>query len=163
MLSDPTDGVVSRLDASSRESSSDTGQTSISAGTPKIRIPRLRTAAPVIAHRQRTSRACAPCHQRKTKCDGQKPQCKQCRQLAIPCIYMGSKREQQKWALESVQAKVQSYESLLERIITASSEDPSKFKLIEELITVCMSVCQVYGGSLLFGAWGYAHTRPETL
>lgn len=76
---------------------------------------------------------------------------------------MGSKREQQKWALESVQAKVQSYESLLERIITASSEDPSKFKLIEELITVCMSVCQVYGGSLLFGAWGYAHTRPETL
>ncbi|KAE8419679.1 Zn(II)2Cys6 transcription factor [Aspergillus pseudocaelatus] len=135
MLSDPTDGALSRMGASSRESSSDTGQTLTSAGNPKIRIERLKTAAPVTAHRQRTSRACAPCHQRKTKCDGQKPQCKQCRQLAIPCIYMGSKRERQKWALESVQAKIQSYESLLQRIIIDSSEDPSKFKLIEELIT----------------------------
>ncbi|GMG27108.1 unnamed protein product [Aspergillus oryzae var. brunneus] len=134
MLNDPTDGALSRLGASGVEPSSDQVQTS-STGNPKIRIPRLGTA-PVSAHRQRTSRACAPCHQRKTKCDGQKPQCKQCRQLGIPCTYVGSKREQQKWALESVQAKIQSYESLLQRIITDSSEDPSKFKLIEELITV---------------------------
>ncbi|OOO05166.1 Zn(2)-C6 fungal-type DNA-binding domain [Aspergillus oryzae] len=133
MLNDPTDGALSRLGASGVEPSSDQVQTS-STGNPKIRIPRLGTA-PVSAHRQRTSRACAPCHQRKTKCDGQKPQCKQCRQLGIPCTYVGSKREQQKWALESVQAKIQSYESLLQRIITDSSEDPSKFKLIEELIT----------------------------
>ncbi|KAE8340670.1 hypothetical protein BDV24DRAFT_151794 [Aspergillus arachidicola] len=133
MLSDPTDGALSRVGASSVEPSSDQVQTS-SAGNPKIQIPRLGTA-PVTAHRQRTSRACAPCHQRKTKCDGQKPRCKQCRQLGLPCTYVGSKREQQRWALESVQAKVQSYESLLQRIIMDSSEDPSKFKLIEELIT----------------------------
>lgn len=158
MLSDPTDGALSRLGASGVESSSDQVQTS-SAGNPKIRIPRLG-AAPVSAHRQRTSRACAPCHQRKTKCDGQKPQCKQCRQLDIPCTYVGSKREQQKWALESVQAKIQSYESLLQRIITDSSEDPSKFKLIEELITVRMSVGQVYGQVLDVG--NYINTRPAT-
>ena len=140
MLSDPTDGAVSRLGAPSTEPSSDVIQPS-SMGNPKIRIPRLRTA-PVTTHRPRISRACAPCHQRKTKCDGQKPQCKQCRQLAIPCTYVGSKRERQKCALASVQARVQSYESLLQQIITESSEDPSKFKLIEELITVWMSVGQ---------------------
>ncbi|OGM39685.1 C6 transcription factor [Aspergillus bombycis] len=133
MLSDPTDGGLSNLGASSTEPSSDAIQTSRVVNS-KIRIPRLGTA-PVAAHRQRTGRACALCHQRKTKCDGQKPQCKQCRQLGFPCTYVGSKRERQKWALESVQAKIQSYESLLQRIITESSEDPSKFKLIEELIT----------------------------
>ncbi|KAE8375706.1 hypothetical protein BDV26DRAFT_267300, partial [Aspergillus bertholletiae] len=132
MLSDIPDDALSRLGASSTELSSDALQRS-SSGNPKIRIPRLGTA-PVSVHRQRTSRACAPCHQRKTKCDGQKPQCNQCCRLAIPCTYVGSKRERQKWALESVQAKIQSYESLLQRIITDSSEDPEKFKLVEELI-----------------------------
>ncbi|KAF7587869.1 hypothetical protein BBP40_006638 [Aspergillus hancockii] len=115
------------------ESSSDAAQTS-AVGKPKLPIPRLGTAAPIRAHRQRTSRACAPCHQRKTKCGGEKLQCKQCHDLDIPCSYPGSKRDREKWALQSAQAKVQSYESLLEKIFTASKGDPLKAKILEDLL-----------------------------
>ncbi|KAB8229840.1 putative C6 transcription factor [Aspergillus alliaceus] len=131
MLSDSTDGAITPLGASTERSSGSSQISSV--GIPKVRIPRLGTAS-IRTVRQRTSRACAACRDKKTKCDGQKPECSQCRQLRIPCSYVGSKRERQRGALESVQAKIQSYESLLQRIIVESSEDPSKSKLIEELI-----------------------------
>ncbi|KAE8154431.1 Zn(II)2Cys6 transcription factor [Aspergillus avenaceus] len=101
---------------------------------PKLPIPRLWTP-PVTSQRQRTSRACVACHQRKTKCDGRKPQCKQCRQLGFSCSYVGSKRERERSELQSVKAKIKSYEDLLQKIVTESSDDPYKIKLIEDLIS----------------------------
>ncbi|PYH97100.1 Zn(II)2Cys6 transcription factor [Aspergillus ellipticus CBS 707.79] len=87
----------------------------------KIAIPRLAATAVVQANQQRTPRACVTCRTRKTKCDGHKPVCQQCRRLNFVCSYAGSKRERQQWELESARAKISSYESLLRDVLTESS------------------------------------------
>ncbi|PYI08808.1 C6 transcription factor [Aspergillus sclerotiicarbonarius CBS 121057] len=83
----------------------------------KIAIPRL--AAPSVkANQQRTARACVACRARKTKCDGRKPVCWQCRRLELE--------------LESVRTKAASYESLLRDILAESSRQGASS--IEDLI-----------------------------
>ena len=66
----------------------------------KIAIPRLRresdnvSTAPVIysVDKHRVSHACEPCRHRKTKCSGERPQCKHCQDFRIPCVYADGKR-----------------------------------------------------------------------
>ncbi|EAW12131.1 putative C6 transcription factor [Aspergillus clavatus NRRL 1] len=94
----------------------------------KLPIPRL-SSTPISRHR--TSRACVPCRERKIKCDGAKPTCKQCHQLKITCAYAGSKRERQQLELETTKAKVNVYESLLRKIYEKSREE--RLTSIEEV------------------------------
>ncbi|RAL06100.1 putative C6 transcription factor [Aspergillus ibericus CBS 121593] len=106
--------------SASDDLSSQPGADLVPAGNLKIAIPRL--AAPSVkANQQRTARACVACRARKTKCDGRKPVCRQCRRLELVCNYAGSKRERQQLELESVRTKVASYESLLRDIVAESS------------------------------------------
>jgi hypothetical protein len=56
--------------------------------------------------------------------------------MGLACSYIASKRERERWALQSIQEKLQSYESLLEKIFTESSADPLKAKILEDLIHV---------------------------
>lgn len=58
----------------------------------KVPIPRQRaTTAP--RHSRRVARACQSCRQRKTKCSGDTPVCRQCKELRIQCDYPVSWRE----------------------------------------------------------------------
>ncbi|KAH1610372.1 hypothetical protein KXX44_001970 [Aspergillus fumigatus] len=87
---------------------------------PKLPIPRSGSTP---TSRQRTPRACELCRERKTKCDGAKPICKQCRLLKTACTYSGSKRERQQLAIECARAKVKVYESVLRQIYEESREN----------------------------------------
>lgn len=99
----------------------------------KIAIPRLAPPS-VKANQQRTPRACVACRARKTKCDGRKPVCRQCRRLDLVCNYAGSKRERQQLELESVRNKVVAYESLLSDIITDTQQTGASS--IEDILNV---------------------------
>lgn len=57
-----------------------------STGPAKVAIPRSRSG---IAPRygRRVPRACESCRSRKTKCSGDTPVCRQCRELRISCQY----------------------------------------------------------------------------
>lgn len=52
----------------------------------KVAIPRHRAGiAP--RYNRRVPRACESCRQRKTKCSGDTPVCRQCRELRVTCNY----------------------------------------------------------------------------
>ena len=64
----------------------------------KVAIPRQsrRAAAP---YGRRVPRACKSCRQRKTKCSGDSPVCRQCSELGVTCHYPDSWKEKaQKYA-----------------------------------------------------------------
>ena len=66
----------------------------------KIAIPRLRRDSDSIStavsaypsDKHRVSHACEPCRHRKTKCSGERPQCKHCQDFRLPCVYADGKR-----------------------------------------------------------------------
>lgn len=61
----------------------------------KVAIPRQRVAA-APRYNRRVPRACASCRQRKTKCSGDTPVCRQCRELRATCSYPDGWRERTK-------------------------------------------------------------------
>jgi hypothetical protein len=61
----------------------------------KVAIPRQRSGiAP--RYNRRVPRACESCRQRKTKCSGDTPVCRQCRELRATCNYPQGWRERTK-------------------------------------------------------------------
>lgn len=66
-----------------------------------IPIPRISwTAASgptlgnaTVARSSRVNQACEPCRQRKSKCDGERPVCKQCHALNMECYYKDGKKD----------------------------------------------------------------------
>jgi hypothetical protein len=61
----------------------------------KVAIPRQRsTVAP--RYSRRVPRACETCRARKTKCSGDTPICRQCKELRVTCRYPVSWREKTK-------------------------------------------------------------------
>jgi hypothetical protein len=61
----------------------------------KVAIPRQRSnAAP--RYSRRVPRACETCRARKTKCSGDTPICRQCKELRVTCRYPVSWRERTK-------------------------------------------------------------------
>jgi hypothetical protein len=61
----------------------------------KVAIPRQRAGiAP--RYNRRVPRACESCRQRKTKCSGDTPVCRQCRELRATCKYPQGWREKTK-------------------------------------------------------------------
>lgn len=52
-----------------------------------IPISRASGSAYDRPERARTSHACEPCRERKTKCDGERPSCRRCLHTGTPCHY----------------------------------------------------------------------------
>lgn len=46
-----------------------------------------------VARLSRVNQACEPCRQRKSKCDGERPVCKQCHALNLVCYYKDGKKD----------------------------------------------------------------------
>ncbi|KAJ5667001.1 C6 transcription factor [Penicillium longicatenatum] len=67
-------------------------------GKAKIAIPRQRSiVAPKLG--RRVPRACESCRIRKTKCSGDAPSCRQCRELRVVCLYpLGMREKLKRWA-----------------------------------------------------------------
>lgn len=78
----------------------------------KVAIPRL-SAPSSTRGRRRSARACEPCRQRKTKCDGIRPACGQCVYHNNRCTYEDVKRVRDQKMLELLSQRVERYESLL--------------------------------------------------
>ncbi|KAJ5601458.1 hypothetical protein N7510_010992 [Penicillium lagena] len=77
----------------------------------KVAIPRQRSAAP--RFNRRVPRACESCRQRKTKCSGDTPICRQCRELRVTCQYPVGWKERTKKQVEKLSEKATDYENLL--------------------------------------------------
>lgn len=65
------------------------------AKNPKVGIPRQPLGA-TQRYNRRVPRACESCRQRKTKCSGDTPNCRQCRELRATCHYPEGWREKNK-------------------------------------------------------------------
>ncbi|KAJ5982088.1 hypothetical protein N7451_012188 [Penicillium sp. IBT 35674x] len=88
----------------------------------KLPIPRLQRERRESGGR-RTSRACNPCRERKTKCDGNKPICSQCRGLGVTsCFYPESLVNRLREELKSVRAENENYLNLLQDLKNESEE-----------------------------------------
>ncbi|KAJ5211775.1 uncharacterized protein N7498_003421 [Penicillium cinerascens] len=78
----------------------------------KVAIPRQRSGiAP--RYNRRVPRACESCRQRKTKCSGDTPVCRQCRELRVTCHYPVGWKERTKKQVEKLSDKAQDYENML--------------------------------------------------
>jgi hypothetical protein len=108
--------------------------------SPAAQLPIPRLGSTPIG-RQRTSRACQPCRERKTKCDGSKPICTQCGRSNIACTYSTSKRERQQLEIECAQVKIKVYESLLRQIYDESRKEGRT--CIEETFHVSLSIAHI--------------------
>lgn len=94
----------------------------------KVAIPRSRSGiAP--KYSRRVPRACESCRQRKTKCSGDTPVCRQCRELRVSCHYPVGWREKTKKQVENLSDKAQEYENLLKELggmVSTSAADRIK-------------------------------------
>ncbi|RHZ67268.1 hypothetical protein CDV55_102357 [Aspergillus turcosus] len=101
----------------SATSTSSPGRDGPGTGVAKVAIPR---AAPYSIHsqRRRSARACEPCRQRKIKCDGNKPVCRQCHEHHVTCSYLDVKRVRDQKQLGVLSHRVKEYESLLRDLET---------------------------------------------
>ncbi|KAL4888163.1 hypothetical protein BDV59DRAFT_189219 [Aspergillus ambiguus] len=118
----PTLPLIPPTSAPVASSSSSSSSPSERIKTTKVAIPRLDKSKDKI-HRQRTLRACVPCRDRKSKCDGHMPVCRQCGVTGIQCTWTWSKRERKEWELESARSKINAYEALLGEILAKSRAD----------------------------------------
>ncbi|KAH8698520.1 hypothetical protein BGW36DRAFT_272033, partial [Talaromyces proteolyticus] len=77
----------------------------------KVPIPRFtqRYGSQTSYEKKRVSRACEPCRERKRKCNGERPNCRQCGQSKLACQYSDSKRVRDKALL----TRAARYERLL--------------------------------------------------
>lgn len=98
----------------------------------KIAIPRLQQQKHG-SSKQRTGRACDPCRQRKSKCDGQKPFCSCCLAQGLNnCTYSDTKHAKHRKNLELAQRKIEGYEELL-RDISQELERPTASRVARTL------------------------------
>ncbi|KIW28595.1 uncharacterized protein PV07_08247 [Cladophialophora immunda] len=83
--------------------------------------------------RARTSHACEPCRERKTKCDGSRPSCRRCLHTGTTCYYGYGKGWRKRKTAEDLTAtsrRLARYESLLNEILPMVSSEVRA--LIEE-------------------------------
>ena len=85
---------------------------------PKVAIPRAAGSSGISSrsHRRRSPRACEPCRQRKIKCEGTWPACRQCVESHITCLYQDVKRVREQKELGVLGRKVERYEGLLREL-----------------------------------------------
>lgn len=77
----------------------------------KIAIARQSRTAQ--RYNRRVPRACESCRQRKTKCSGETPDCRQCRELSATCVYPVGWKEKCNRQVGLLFEKVQDYENML--------------------------------------------------
>ncbi|KAJ5964763.1 uncharacterized protein N7479_004639 [Penicillium vulpinum] len=97
----------------------------------KVAIPRQRSIV-VPTSNKRVSRACESCHQRKIKCNGQTPTCRQCEETKATCTYPLKSREKTTQQIGSLHERVQDYETLLKEI--ENQVDGQAAKRIKDLL-----------------------------
>ncbi|PYI05676.1 hypothetical protein BO78DRAFT_397985 [Aspergillus sclerotiicarbonarius CBS 121057] len=93
--------------------SSSSSSREVSGPAAKVAIPRT-TSASSQSQRRRSARACEPCRQRKIKCDGNKPICRQCIDHNVSCFFVDVKRVRDQKQLGFLGKKVEHYEQLLQ-------------------------------------------------
>lgn len=104
-----------------QSTASDSPGSAYRSASSKVAIPRLFPEDPAsleakareAAKVDRTNHACEPCRSRKTKCSGERPTCKHCRQFNITCIYADGKRDRARRHQEEMERKITLYEALL--------------------------------------------------
>ncbi|KAJ5746474.1 hypothetical protein N7520_011656 [Penicillium odoratum] len=97
----------------------------------KVAIPRQSTGY-TPRYNRRVPRACESCRQRKTKCSGDTPVCRQCRELRVSCQYPVGWRDKMKQELDRLSAEVQEYENFLEEL--RSSAESRTAEWVTELM-----------------------------
>ena len=105
---------------------------------PKVAIPRAAGSDSVSHRRRRSVRACEPCRQRKIKCEGNRPVCRQCVESHITCQYLDVKRVREQKQLGVLGRKVDRYEDLLKEL--EPEVDTGSAKKIRRALKVCYPV-----------------------
>ncbi|KIW69676.1 hypothetical protein PV04_05538 [Phialophora macrospora] len=103
------------------------------AKTTLLPISRSSSSAWEKPERARTSHACEPCRERKTKCDGSRPACRRCLHTGTTCFYGYGKGWRKRKTAEDLTAtsrRLARYESLLNEILPMVS--PEVRVLIED-------------------------------
>ncbi|KAF2709484.1 hypothetical protein K504DRAFT_481868 [Pleomassaria siparia CBS 279.74] len=87
----------------------------------KVPIPRLeKRGEPSYKStktRERVQRACLTCRARKVKCNGGQPTCSNCNENQAPCIYVSSRKDKLKTAIEQNQDMIRLLRDLRERAV----------------------------------------------
>ena len=102
----------------------------------KVAIPRTAGGDSGTYRRQRSARACEPCRNRKIKCDGNKPMCRQCVEQKITCTFLDVKRVREQKQLGTLGRKVERYEELLREL--EPDVDITAAKRIRRALKVCL-------------------------
>jgi GMP synthase, PP-ATPase domain/subunit len=103
---------------------------------PKVAIPRLAGSDALLHGRRRSARACEPCRQRKTKCDGIRPSCGQCSYHNHGCFYEDVKRVRDQKRLGYLVKRVDTYEALLRKL--EGEVDPPTARKIKKALKVSL-------------------------
>ncbi|PWY78107.1 fungal-specific transcription factor [Aspergillus sclerotioniger CBS 115572] len=105
--------------------SSSSSSREVSGPAAKVAIPRT-TSASSQSQRRRSARACEPCRQRKIKCDGNKPVCRQCIDHNVSCFFVDVKRVRDQKQLGFLGKKVEYYEQLLQDLEREVDENAAR-------------------------------------
>lgn len=101
----------------------------------KVAIPRSASNGSHKYRRHRSARACEPCRNRKIKCDGNKPVCRQCVEQKITCTFLDVKRVREQKQLGVLARKVERYEEVLREL--EPDVDIAAAKRIRKALKVC--------------------------
>ncbi|KAJ5683328.1 hypothetical protein N7462_006493 [Penicillium macrosclerotiorum] len=102
--------------ASKSASIAETASTVNSRNAAKVAIPRQRSGGIAPRYGRRVPRACESCRARKTKCSGDTPVCRQCRELRVACHYPVGWKERTKRQVDKLTEKAHDYENLLKEL-----------------------------------------------
>ncbi|PYH63984.1 Zn(II)2Cys6 transcription factor [Aspergillus vadensis CBS 113365] len=91
----------------------------------KVPIPRI-SVAPGQQQISRTHKACQPCGEKKRKCSGDQPICRQCGEAGIYCIYRESKRQQRDREVNGLANQLQISHALLRQILPELGPDSAR-------------------------------------
>lgn len=81
----------------------------------RIAIPHAGPLPPP-ATRRRVGRACQACRDRKIRCGGEKPSCRQCLNMSVYCTYPSTRREKDKDEFQRLKSQNERYQALLGRV-----------------------------------------------
>lgn len=91
------------------------------------RVPIPRIAAPSSQqHVSRTRKACQPCRERKRKCSGVQPICRQCEEEGVACVYRECKPRQTDKELRCLADQLQISHALLREILPELGPDSAR-------------------------------------
>ncbi|KAJ5294881.1 hypothetical protein N7508_009702 [Penicillium antarcticum] len=122
ILSGPSSTDLASARGTNRSQSTPVGDPQL--GNAKIAIPRQNQDT-TPRYSRRVPRACEACRRRKSKCSGDTPLCRQCRELGLICYYPVGWREKMTREVQRLSAAVQEYESLLHDLRNATESRTS--------------------------------------